>query len=75
MIGKGKISTVENDGAIVTVVPSYSDTPVTPRLTVPDTLVGLLSVGMDVAYAQFRDNTGIVLCRMDGKTNCSNVSE
>ena len=71
MIGKGKISTIESSGAIVTVAPSYSDVPVTPRLTVPDTLIGSLSVGLDVVYVQFRDNTGIVLCRMDGKTNDS----
>ena len=71
MIGKGKISTIENGGATVTVVPSYSDLPVTPKLAVPDTLIGSLAVGLDVVYAQFRDNTGIVLCRMDGKTNNS----
>lgn len=68
MIGKGKISTIENGGATVTVVPSFSDALVTPRLTVPSALIGHLSVGLEVVYVQFPDNTGVVLCRMDGRT-------
>lgn len=69
MIEKGVISTVSGDGKTVTAVPSFSDAPVSPTLTVPFFLAGSLTVGMPVVYAQFEDNTGVVLARMDGDWN------
>lgn len=67
MIEKGKISTVS--GNIATVVPSFSDSPVSTNLVIPFFLVRCLTPGMEVVYAQFEDNTGVVLARMDGDWN------
>lgn len=67
-IGKGKISSVI-DKTTATVVPLFSDTPVSSRLTIPFFLWECLSVGMDVVYSQFPDNTGVILGRMDGEWN------
>lgn len=64
MIGKGVISSV--NGSTATVVPSFSDAPVSAPLTIPFFLVGGLSAGVPVVYAQFEDNTGLILARMDG---------
>ena len=67
MIEKGVISTVSGDGKTATAVPSFSDSPVSATLTVPFFLAGSLTVGMPVVYAQFPDNTGVILARMDGE--------
>lgn len=66
MIEKGLISTVSADGKTAFAVPSFSDAPVSAALTVPFYLVGSLTAGVAVAYAQFDDNTGVILARMDG---------
>ena len=66
--GKGKISAVL-DKTHATVVPLFSDTPVTSSLVIPFFLWECLKVGMEVAYAQFPDNTGVILARMDGEWN------
>lgn len=67
MIEKGTISTVS--GKKATVIPSFSNAPVSVELVVPFFLVGSLTVGMPVVYAQFEDNTGVILARMDGEWN------
>lgn len=67
MIEKGTISTVS--GKKATVIPSFSDSPVSIDLVVPFYLVSCLEVGMPVVYAQFEDNTGVILARMDGEWN------
>lgn len=69
MIEKGVISALLNGGKSATVIPSFSDDQVSAALTVPFFLVGCLSVGMAVAYAEFEDNTGVILARMDGEWN------
>ena len=69
MIEKGVISTVSADKKTVTAVPSFSDSPVTSDLAVPFFLLDALEIGMPVVYAQFPDNTGAVLCRLDGEWN------
>lgn len=66
-IEKGTISSV--NGSKAAVVPSFSDTPVTSELTVPFYLVRCLEVGMEVVYAMFEDNTGLILGRLDGDWN------
>ena len=65
-LNKGKISVVI-DKTHATVVPAFSDTPVTTELIIPWSLWECLEVGMDVVYAQFPDNTGVILGRMDGE--------
>lgn len=67
-VNKGKISAVI-DKTHATVVPSFSDSPVTTELVIPFFLCECLTVGMDVVYAQFPDNTGLILARMDGEWN------
>lgn len=64
---KGKISSIQNGGKKVDVVPSTTSQAVSFLLTVPESLIGKLSVNQTVIYAEFDDNTGIVLGRMDGK--------
>lgn len=66
-IDKGIISTVS--GSTATVVPSFSDAPVSVDLVIPFFLVRCLEVGMEVVYVQWPDNTGLVLARMDGDWN------
>lgn len=66
-IDKGVISTVS--GTTATVIPSFSDAPVSVDLVIPFFLVRCLEVGMEVVYVQWPDNTGIVLARMDGDWN------
>ena len=66
-IDKGVISTVS--GAKATVIPSFSDSPVSVELVVPFFLVRCLQVGMEVVYVQWPDNTGLLLARMDGEWN------
>lgn len=65
-VSKGKVSVVLDGGAAVTVKP-YTGDVVTAKLVVPFFLFGSLTVGMEVVYAMFDDNTGVVLCRMDGE--------
>lgn len=65
-LNKGQISVVI-DKTHATVVPAFSDTPVTTELIIPWSLWECLEVGMDVVYAQFPDNTGVILGRMDGE--------
>lgn len=67
MIQKGVISAV--DGSTATVIPSFSDAPVSPPLTIPFFLLGALRAGVSVVYVQFDDNTGVILSRMDGGWN------
>lgn len=66
-IDKGVISTVK--GSTATVIPSFSESPVSVELVVPFFLVRCLEVGMEVVYVQWPDNTGLVLARMDGDWN------
>lgn len=68
MVQKGKISSVLNDGKMVTITP-YTGSTVTVPITVPVFLIDVLPVGTPVAYVVFEDNTGIVLARMDGEWN------
>lgn len=68
MCDKGKISALI-DRTHATVIPSFSDAPVTIELVIPFFLLECLEVGMDVVYAQFQDNTGVILARMDGEWN------
>ena len=65
-VGKGKISAVSGETR-ATIVPLFSAAPVSAQLTVPFFLAGSLAVGMEVVYAQFPDNTGVILARMDGQ--------
>lgn len=65
-VGKGKISAVSGETQ-ATIVPLFSAAPVSAQLTVPFFLAGCLNVGMEVVYAQFPDNTGVILARMDGE--------
>lgn len=64
-VSKGKISALHDGGKSVEVKP-YTGEVVTVRLVVPFFLEKSLTVGMEVVYAAFEDNTGIVLARMDG---------
>lgn len=68
MVQKGKVSAVLDGGKTVTVTP-YAGGTVTPAITVPFFLFGVLPIGTPVAYVVFDDNTGIVLSRMDGEWN------
>lgn len=65
---KGKISAIL-DKTHATVVPAFSDTPVTTSLVIPFFLWECLKVGMEVVYTQFPDNSGVILGRMDGEWN------
>ena len=67
-INKGTISALYNGGKTATVKP-YLGEVVTPELVVPFFLFECLEVGMAVVYATFKDNTGVVLARMDGEWN------
>ena len=67
MIDKGKISTLSADGRTATVVPDFDGAGVTVPLVIPFFLAGSLTVKMPVVYAIFPDNTGVILCRMDGE--------
>lgn len=67
-VEKGTISALKGE-TTATVVPSFSDAPVSTDLVIPFFLVRCLEVGMDVVYAQFPDNTGVILARMDGEWN------
>lgn len=67
-VGKGKISVIKNITR-ATVVPMFSDVPETIELVIPWFLWDCLKVGMQVVYAQFPDNTGVILSRMDGEWN------
>ena len=68
MVLKGKVSSVLNNGKMVTVTP-YAGGTVTAPLVVQFFLVGALPINTPVAYTIFEDNTGIVLARMDGEWN------
>ena len=68
MIQKGKITAVLDGGKAVTITP-YGGSTVTTAITVPFFLIGALPVGTPVVFVYFEDNTGIVLCRMDGEGN------
>lgn len=67
-VNKGKISAVV-DKTHATVVPAFSDTPVTTELVIPFFLWECLEPDMDVIYTQFPDNTGMIVARMDGEWN------
>lgn len=67
-VNKGKISTIEDEHH-ATVIPSFSDSPVTAKLVIPFFLIRCLKVDMEVVYSMFPDNTGVILARMDGEWN------
>ena len=67
-VNKGKIWPIE-DEEHATVIPSFSDTPVTIKLIIPFFLKRCLETDMEVVYAQFPDNTGVILARLDGEWN------
>ena len=67
-VSKGKISAIHDGGKTVEVKP-YTGEVVTVRLVVPFFLFECLKIGMEVVYAAFEDNTGLVLARMDGEWN------
>lgn len=67
-IMKGKVSAVMSKTK-ATVVPMFSDSPVSIELVIPWYLWECLAVDMEVIYSQFPDNTGIILGRMDGEWN------
>lgn len=67
-ITQGKVSAVMSKTK-ATVVPMFSDNPVSIELVIPWNLWECLEVGMKVIYSQFPDNTGIILGRMDGEWN------
>lgn len=67
---KGKVSSVAADGCRAAVTP-HGGGIVTPPLLVPFYLIGAVPVGTEVAYTIFEDNTGVILCRMDGEWNHS----
>lgn len=67
-VNKGKISVI-TDLTHATVIPMFSDTPVSVELVIPFFLKECLTPGMDVVYTQFPDNTGIIIARMDGEWN------
>lgn len=67
---KGKVSSSTADDMCVSVTP-YGGGIVTPPLVVPFFLIGAVPVGTEVAYTIFDDNTGVIICRMDGGWNHS----
>lgn len=67
-VSKGTISALHDGGKMAEVKP-YTGEVVTVRLVVPFFLFESLTVGMEVVYAAFDDNTGLVLARMDGEWN------
>ena len=67
-VRKGKVSSSTADDMRVSVTP-YGGGIVTPPLVVPFYLIGAVPVGTEVAYTIFEDNTGVILCRMDGGWN------
>ena len=67
-VSKGKISALHDGGKVAEVKP-YTGEIVTVRLVVPFFLFECLDIGMEVVYAMFDDNTGLVLARMDGEWN------
>lgn len=69
MIEKGKISAILDGGKKVTIIPAFSRAVVSHELVVPFFLFECLEVNMEVVYAYFQDNTGIVLARTDGEWN------
>lgn len=66
-VNKGVISALKENGSKAEVIPCSATDTVTIPLAVPDLLRGNLSTNTDVVYAMFDDNTGIILCRLDGK--------
>lgn len=66
MIDKGRISAIAEDGKTATVVPDFDGASVTVPLVIPYFLAGCLTVKTPVVYVTFQDNTGVILCRMDG---------
>lgn len=67
-VGKGRVSALHDGGKTVEIKPHTGEV-VTARLVVPFFLFESLTVGMEVVYATFDDNTGVVLARMDGEWN------
>ena len=67
MIDKGVICALKDGGSKVEVIPATSQGTVTVPLAVPDLLRGNLAVNTEVVYVMFDDNTGAILCRLDGK--------
>lgn len=68
MVLKGKVSAVLDSGKSITATP-FGGGAVTAPLTIPFFLIDALPVGTPIAYVVFDDNTGVVLCRMDGEWN------
>lgn len=67
-VNKGYVSAII-DKTHATVIPAFSDVPVSIELVIPWALWECLKVDMEVVYAQFPDNTGVILARMDGEWN------
>lgn len=67
-IQKGKVSSLAPDGKTASVTPCNGGI-VTPFLTVPWFLIGVVPVNTEVVYVLFEDNTGSLLGRMDGEWN------
>lgn len=70
MINKGIISSLLEDGRRATVTPHFGGI-VTAQLSIPFYLVGSVPVGTEVVYAEFEDQTGLILHRLDGEWNHS----
>lgn len=66
-IDKGTISSLKNGGTEAEVIPGAAKAAVSVPLIVPESLKNKLTAGTEVIYAMFEDNTGIILCRADGK--------
>lgn len=69
MVKKGLISSIGEDGKTAVVILSNATNSVTFPLVVPFFLWDCLEINMPVAYADFEDNTGVILARMDGEWN------
>ena len=71
MIGKGKISSFEDNNKKAKVIPYCANDAVTFPLTIPQSLqgAGRLTVNTEVIYAVFNDNTGAIIMRLDGQNS------
>ena len=67
IIDKGTVSSLKNGGTEAEVIPGATQSAVSVPLIVPESLRNKLTAGTEVIYAMFEDNTGIILCRADGK--------
>lgn len=68
-IKKGRISTLDAQGTTAAAVIDNAPGAVSSTLIVPFYLLGCLEIGMQIAFVEFEDCTGLVLARMDGEWN------